>query len=192
MWLAFAAAAAVCVGAFVWQSHTALERTVYQSDFVFSSSDTEKSRVTDIFEVPGELSNVEIHLQASLDNHWAYFDVALIDADTDRAFDIGQELSFYHGVDDGEYWSEGTSFESIYVPQVPSGRYYLRLEPETDVTPLPLNVVVRRDVPLLRLPLIALLLLLLPPLLVWIRWRIFEQARWMDSDHPPRSYGSDE
>jgi Zn-finger nucleic acid-binding protein len=192
MWVAFGIAAAVCVGSFLWQSQTALERVVFESHLVFSSSDTEKSRVTDVFEVPGDVSNVEIHLETSLDNHWAYFDVALIDSDTDRAFDFGQELSYYHGVEDGESWSEGTNWETLYVPQVPAGHYYLRLEPETDVTPLPLQVRVRRDVPLARLPLIALLLLLIPPLFVWARWRVFEQARWMDSDHPRATGGDDE
>ena len=192
MWAAFAVAAAVCVGSYIWRAQSALERVVFQTDLVFASTDPEKSRVTDVFEVPGGVSNVELLLDTNLDNHWAYFDVALIEADTDRAYDFGQELSYYHGFEDGENWSEGTRRETLYVPRVPAGRYYLRLEPETDVSPLPLHVRVRRDVPLFRLPMTALLLLILPPLFAWFRWRAFEQARWVDSDHPRATGGSDE
>jgi Zn-finger nucleic acid-binding protein len=191
LWRAFAAAAAVCIGTYLWQSGTALRRDVFQGEFQFKTADPEKSRVTDLFEIPGGTANVEMRFDTNLDNHWAYFDVALINADTSRAYDFGQELSHYSGVDDGEVWNEGSQWETVYVPQVPAGRYYLRVEPETDAPVLSLRVRLRRDVPLLRLPLIALLLLLLPPLLVSIRSTVFENARWIDSDHAPSS-GDDE
>ncbi len=41
-----------------------------------------------------------------------------------------------------------------------------------------------RDVTLARLPLIAFLLLLLPLLYAWMRREVFENERWMESDHP--------
>ncbi|OGS01687.1 MAG: hypothetical protein A2V88_11045 [Elusimicrobia bacterium RBG_16_66_12] len=66
---------------------------------------------------------------------------------------------------------------------MPPGRYYLRLEPETDVSSFDLDLRVRRDVPLLRLPLLSLLLLGLPFAFVLWQSRTFETARWMQSDH---------
>jgi hypothetical protein len=115
--------------------------------------------------------------------------MALIDADTDQAFDFGRELSYYHGYEDGESWSEGAPYETFYVPSVPPGRYYLRVEPETDCPQLNLHVVVRRDVPLARLPLIAMILLLIPAAWAGMRSNAFEGTRWMESDHPRVSSG---
>jgi hypothetical protein len=118
--------------------------------------------------------------------------MALIDADTDRALDFGRELSFYSGVDDGESWSEGSRYETFYVPSVPAGRYYLRVEPETDAPQLNFRVSVKRDVPLKRLPLIALGLLLLPAVWAGMRHGSFENTRWMESDHPRTSSDDEE
>ena len=104
---------------------------------------------------------------------------------------VGRELSYYHGVDDGEAWSEGRRYGTLYVPSVPAGRYYLRVEPETDSPQLNFRVAVKRDVPLKRVPLIALGLLLLPALWAGMRHSAFENTRWMESDHP-RSSSDDE
>ncbi|EPG73241.1 PF13785 domain protein [Leptospira fainei serovar Hurstbridge str. BUT 6] len=94
----------------------------------------DNSFVTDVFEIPGSPSdNVEIQLEApSLDNKYMYFSLALIDADTDTAYDTSIETSYYHGVDDGESWSEGSKSDSKSLAEIPPGHYYLRLETQSD------------------------------------------------------------
>ena len=186
------AAAAVCIGVYAALAHYSLEQTVFDQTLTFSAQDAEKSRVTDIFALAGRTSNVEVHLESGLNNHWAYYDLALIEADTDKAYDFGAELEYYQGVEDGESWSEGAQNDTLYVPSVPPGRYYLRAEPESDTSPLTLRVKLTRDVPLLRVLLIALLLLALPLGLVHWRAEMFEKARWMESDHAWSSGGDDE
>lgn len=184
VWTAFWLATAVCVGAFVLFAASASGEKVYEGGFDFAATDAERSRVGEIFEVKGRTSNLEVTIDTNLEQRWSFVSMALIDADTDRALNFGRELSYYHGTEDGEGWSEGSKYERLYVPRVPAGRYYLRVEPETDAPQLSFRVTVRRDVPLKRLPLIALALLLVPALWASLRQDSFESTRWMESDHP--------
>jgi len=184
--------AAACLGAYGYRVSTAQSRQLLDASWDFAAADVEKSRVSPVFEVPGPTSNVEISLDTNLDNRWAYFDLALIDSDTDKAFDIGQEVAYYHGVEDGESWSEGASWERLYVPSVPAGHYYLRVEPQADAWPVGLHARVRRDVPLARVPLTACVLLLAPAFVLWFLRDNFENSRWMESDHPRVSSSADD
>jgi len=184
IWSSFQLAAAACVAAFLFFAVSSSGKTVFDGGFTVAAADAERSRVGDVFEVKGRTSNLEVTLDTNLEQQWAYVSMALIDADTDRALDFGRELSYYHGTDDGEAWIEGKRYETFYVPRVPPGRYYLRVEPETDSSHLSFRVVVKRDVPLKRLPLIALVLLFVPAMWAAMRSSSFENTRWTDSDHP--------
>lgn len=190
LWGTFFLAAGLCVGAYLLVSGPGANQQAFRGGFSIDATDPEKSRVTETFELKGRTSNVAIRVETNLDMHWAYLSMALIDADTDVALDFGKEISYYHGYEDGESWSEGSGHETVIVPSVPPGRYYLRLEPETDAASLGLNVTVTRNVPLLRLPFLAFLLLLLPVLWGVVRQDNFESERWMESDHP-RTSGDD-
>lgn len=192
VWRMFGLGAAACAGVFAFFAMTASGTQVYDGSFSVPASDVERSRVGEVFEVKGRTSNLEITVDTNLEQQWAYVSMALIDADTDRALDFGRELSYYHGVDDGESWSEGRRYETFYVPSVPAGRYYLRVEPETDSPQLNFRVAVKRDVPLKRVPLIALGLLLLPAIWAGMRHDAFENTRWMESDHPRTSSDGEE
>ena len=74
-------------------------------------------------------NSVELSLHTDLDNNWAYFNFALINEQTGQAFDFGREVSYYHDSDG----SEGSRSNSVIVPSVPPGHYYLRVEPEMAV-----------------------------------------------------------
>jgi hypothetical protein len=68
---------------------------------------------------------------------------------------------------------------------VPAGRYYLRIEPETDAsqrTPVHYTIRLRRDVPTYWPYLVGLVLLAVPPVLVSVRALGFEGKRWAESD----------
>ena len=122
---------------------------VFSQDYVFSQqAPGEHSFVTDVFELKGHPSNVEISIQTDLNNNWAYFDFTLINEDTGQAYDFGREVSYYHGSDSDGPWTEGSSSDDVIVPQVPDGRYYLRVEPEMDVNapPVVYQLSVRRGV----------------------------------------------
>ncbi|HSU13574.1 DUF4178 domain-containing protein [Longimicrobium sp.] len=131
----------------------------------------------------GRTSNVEVDVEAVLNNSWAYFDLSLADS-AGQATQFGKEVSYYQGVEDGERWSEGSPRGSVRVPSVPPGRYWLRVEPQGEL-PYSYEVKVRRDVPMGWMYLVAALLLLLPPGLATLRSGLFETQRWAESDYAP-------
>ena len=154
----------------------------------------EASFVTDEFEVKGHTSNVDLTTSTDLNNRWIYLNYALINETTGQAFDFAREVSYYHGYDSDGSWSEGSVNDSVAVPKVPPGRYYLRVEPEGDpgygVTYY--TIAVKRDVPQYSFYGIALGALFLPVLALTWRSLSFEHLRWAESDHAPLSSGDDE
>jgi hypothetical protein len=151
-----------------------------------ASSKSEASFVTDVFELTGRVSNVEVATTADVNNSWIYLNYALINQDTGQAWDFGREVSYYHGRDSDGSWSEGGPKDSVVVPSVPAGHYYLRIEPEVDPQHPKIGyaVVVKRDVPVFGIYGLAFLALLLPAVASTWRWLNFERMRWAESEHP--------
>jgi len=189
LWLNIALAAI----AFIFSLFSA-NRDVINNSYVFvPGTKAEASFVTPIFELTGRPSNVEVAVHTDLIDNWAYFNFALINEETGQAFDFGREVSYYR--EDGE--TEGKPNDSVIIPRVPSGRYYLRVEPEMDTKPstatMHYDLSLRRDVPRYTFFWIAALLMLIPPIVTSIRSASFEAARWRESDYAPAgSSGGDD
>jgi hypothetical protein len=165
---------------------------VYEGKYSFSPrGGGEPSFVTGAFELKGRSSDVELSINTDVSNNWTYFNLALINADSGEAFDFGREISYYFGRDSDGDWTEGGRKDSVLIPSVPAGRYYLRVEPEMDPNAVGMNysLTVRRDVPAMSFFGIAALLLLVPPVLVSFRAVAFEQQRWRESDYAGSSGG---
>jgi hypothetical protein len=147
----------------------------------------EASFVTDVFELSGRTSDVQVTTWSDLQNTWIDVNYALINVDTGRAWDFGREISFYSGYDSDGAWSEGNRTDQVTVPSVPSGRYYLRIEPEVEPLhpPIEYTVELQRDVPVYSFYGIGFLALILPMAAVTWRSFSFERSRWSESDHPP-------
>lgn len=192
VWTRFVLAAGVCVAAYMFASAGAQEKTVLDQQFELIAGQPERSRVSGIFELGGRTSNLEVSIGTNLDQQWAGFSMALINEDTGAALDFGMDVSYYHGYEDGEAWREGRPYGTAYLPRVPPGRYYLRIEPETDRPHLVYGVRLRRDVPLKRVPLLAVGLLLFFPVFMSIRSGSFEAQRWAESDHPRSGSGGED
>ena len=160
-------------------------REVFHDSYVFTPAmKTEAAFVTPTFELTGRTSNVDIAVRTDLNNNWAYFNFALINEDTGQDFDFGREVSYYR---DSE-GSEGSPKDSVIVPRVPSGKYYLRVEPEMEsrsFQSMRYELSVHRDVPNNIFFWIAALLLLIPPIFTTVRAARFESARWRESDYAP-------
>jgi hypothetical protein len=152
-----------------------------------SKAEVETSFVTDIFELTGRTSNVEVTTTSNVQDTWLYLNYALINQETGQAWDFGREVSYYSGYDSDGHWSEGSKNDSVIVPSVPAGKYYLRIEPETaDVRPnINYSVDVKRDVPVFKFYFFAFLALIIPAIIVSWRSAGFERSRWSESDHPP-------
>ncbi|MEW5977542.1 MAG: DUF4178 domain-containing protein [Acidobacteriota bacterium] len=159
-------------------------RLVYQNEYAYHQSSSEKSRVTDVFELSGRPSNVVVATRANVDNNWMYLSMALINDQNGVAYDFGREISHYHGRDSDGAWTEGSITDKAVLPSVPSGRYYLRIEPESPASHVSYSIRVYRDVPSWSFFLAALGAILLFPVFYWWRQRTFEYHRWLESDHP--------
>jgi hypothetical protein len=195
-WFVFAGLATAMFVIFTLNQLFSQREEVFREAYSFSPSSTEASFVTPDFELKGRTSDVEIETDADVNNRWIYLSYALIDEDTGQAYDFGREVGYYTGVDSDGAWTEGSQHDRVVLPSVPPGRYYLRVEPESDngLGIIGYNVRVTRDVPVLSVYLVAFAALLLPALLfAWVTHN-FEQMRWAESDHPKISFnsGSDE
>ncbi len=176
------------------------QEEVFKSSYAFSTlARGETSFVTPVFELKGRPSNVELTVDTDLENDWAYFSFTLINEQTGEGYDIGREVSYYHGRDSDGSWSEGGRDDRVLVPSVPAGRYYLRVEPDMNdedgrAHSVRYQVRVRRDVPYNPFFWIAGLLLLVPPIFVSLRAAGFEKARWQESSFvsDSKSDGEDE
>jgi len=191
-WFAFAGLATAMFVIFTLNQLFSQREQVFQEAYRFSPSSTEASFVTPEFELKGRTSDLEVRTDADVSNRWIYLNYALIDEDTGRAYDFGREVSYYSGVDSDGSWQEGSRHDRVVLPSIPPGRYYLRVEPESDSSfgLIGYTVTVTRDVPVLTVYLVAFCALLLPALLISWRTYNFEQIRWAESDHPMRSIGS--
>jgi hypothetical protein len=168
---------------------------VFRQRFRFSPGVAgEASFVTNVFELRGRPSNVEIETRTDLSNNWAYFSFALINDVTGQAYDFGREVSYYSGRDSDGSWSEGSSHDRAVVPSVPAGRYYLRVEPEMapNARAMSYELRVRRDVPRSSFFWITAVLLLIPPIIVTLRRTSFEHRRWQESDYGTSSSSADD
>jgi len=173
---------------------TARNEQVFSQSYSFNTNGkTEASFVTDVFELKGRTSDVEIDTQAGVNNSWIYLNYALINEDTGHAYDFGREVSYYSGYDSDGSWTEGSQKDSVTIPSVPPGRYYLRVEPESEYYrgTIYYSIALRRDVPQFSFFGIAALALLIPAGFITWKFMNFEHLRWAESDYS-NSGGSDD
>ena len=182
------AALLVALATLLWLAHlvSARGKQTFAQAFVFDpKAAPEASLVTPIFELDGRPSAVEIETATNLDNQWMFVGYALVNDETGQAFEVARDVSYYHGFEDGESWTEGSPTDTVELPSVPAGRYFLRIETEGERTAPPIRYRVRvvRDVPTSLWFLVALVLIVIPPILAWRRAAMFERRRWQESDH---------
>ena len=170
------------------------DKEVFRKLYTFRQNNLgSQALVTDIFEVPGRTSSLDIHINTNLQNEWAYFNLALINEQTGQGYDFGREVSYFTGRDSDGAWTEGRRREAVTLPRIPAGRYYLRIEPEMEaaagggVRTMNYEVVVYRDAFHTFWFWLALPILLVPPIIVTIRAAAFEGKRWQESDYAPSS-----
>jgi hypothetical protein len=194
MWVAFAAFAVFLLVLMAVFDMRAKKQPVFQETYQYNRAEAkaEPSFVTDVFELTGHTSTVEVKTFAPVSNHWIYLNYALINQDTEQAWDFGREVSYYSGRDSDGSWTEGKQHDSVVIPSVPPGHYFLRIEPEVDpsLPAIPYTVEVIHDVPVFGIYGIAFLALLVPVVIISFRAYTFERARWSESDHPPMELSS--
>jgi hypothetical protein len=194
MWVAFFAFTVLLLVLMAAFDARAKKESVFHETYQYDRVEAkgEPSFVTDVFELTGHNSTVEVKTFAPVSNHWIYLNYALINQDTEQAWDFGREVSYYSGYDSDGSWTEGKQNDSVVISSVPPGHYFLRIEPEVDpsLPSIPYTVEVIHDVPVYGIYGIAFLALLVPVVIIAFRAYTFERARWSESDHPPMQLSS--
>ncbi|MEO7649280.1 MAG: DUF4178 domain-containing protein, partial [Bryobacteraceae bacterium] len=194
----------ICFAGVVLSYIMAGNKEVFRQSFRYPSASGQAAHVTKVFDIDGRTSNVEISTRTDLSNNWAFLNLALINDVTGQTFECGREISYYSGSDSDGSWTEGSAGDSVTIPSVPAGKYYLRIEPDMEgtgaaATPsappaasesMVYDIRVRRDVPHQSHFWIVSILLLIPLLFVMMRSASFEAMRWRESDYSTSSSSS--
>jgi len=124
---------------------------------------------------------------APVDNSWIYLDVALVNDKEEALLDGSADISYYHGVEGGESWSEGSQSDSMtFLVRKPGDyRFLVKGQAGTGETPgsvtaygKPVKVTVYEDVILGRYHVFLALFAGAWAGLELIRRGIFEARRW--------------
>lgn len=143
-----------------------------------------------IFSEPFQLKgrqNIRVSARSNVDNSWLYIEGDLIDDATGEVQSFSMPVEYYHGVDDGESWSEGSQSPSTHLSALPAGQYMLRLEAQWEKWQQPATVSVRIDqgIPRVLHLFLAMLFVSIIPVFVAFQHFSFERRRWADSDYSP-------
>lgn len=137
------------------------------------------------FTLPEGARSLGVTHGTTIENNWVDLTTTLVERQSGEAREETQTISYYHGVEGGEGWSEGRREDSIAFRKVPPGTYYLAIEFElgTDRSDAINDTVevVRNPVSWSNYALVVLFLLAFPLLSRWQRNR-FEARRWGESD----------
>lgn len=170
---------------------TQQERTVFTGDLQLKDSTASSTFVSAPFTLNKWRSNLVFDLSSPVDNNWIDMEATLVNSKDGQEYHLQQTVEYYHGVDDGDSWNEGSTNETAYLSSVPAGDYFLRIEASRDTTNgswssvRDLNVTVKNDVPMHRNLYIFLGLLLIWPIVAYIWYYINERRRWKNSEFSP-------
>jgi ssDNA-binding Zn-finger/Zn-ribbon topoisomerase 1 len=164
-------------------------RKVFEASYqleALKSADDSQIRFSEPFELKSR-QNVVISASSNVDNTWLEIEGDLIDQATNEAQGFSLSVEYYHGVDEGESWSEGSQSPSVYLSALPAGTYVLGLEVRWErwQQPAVLNIKVEQGAPRVLHLFLAMVALSIFPLFVLLRHWGFERRRWADSDYSP-------
>jgi hypothetical protein len=144
------------------------------------------------FSTPFELKanrNVRITASAPVNNSAVDMDIDLINEQNAEIESVAVPVSYYHGVEGGESWSEGGQSNDATFSSLPAGKYTLRVTGtlEGSTLPIPVDLKVEQNVTRGVNFICALVLLLIFPVLGLISKMSFEGRRWSESEFGPKT-----
>jgi ribosomal protein S27E len=125
-WLLAVAAVALVINGLLWLVSLGMGRTVLKQRL--SAAALTGESLSDPFTVAKDGGVVKVDLSCpSLDNAWMAVDLAFVTADDMVVHATDEDIEYYHGVEGGESWSEGSRSTSVYVKLPKRGHYRLLL-----------------------------------------------------------------
>jgi hypothetical protein len=142
-----------------------------------------KPIVSPSFEVDRQMA-LGFDLSASIDNQWLELPITTVDEQSGRVYEFSETLEYYHGVESGESWSEGSQEESAVLGRIPAGRYHLTIYPARDPgQSIEFHVNIWQNTRLISNAVLLLGLLTIYPILLYWRRSYYDKQRWNDSDY---------
>lgn len=158
---------------------------VARQTLLITPSTAETTLTTAPFELPQGARSLAITHRTDIENNWLDLTTTLVEKNTGEAREASQTISYYHGSEGGESWSEGSREGTIAFGQVPPGTWYLGIEPELGTDrkdPVSDGIEVERNPPTWSNYWLLILFLLVFPLVSRWRRNRFEASRWAESD----------
>jgi ribosomal protein S27E len=160
-------------------------RTVLDQMLVFSPQNDEPV-TTKTFQLDKGARSLVLRNETNLDNNWLGLGLTLVEQKSGRAWTAQSEVAYWHGVDDGESWSEGDKTRELVFSDLPAGTYYFVMDPEIS-TEKPVSVANRikviRDQAAWSSFFFLLIFLGLFPMFSRYRMNAFESERWKNADY---------
>lgn len=168
-----------------------LDKTLYQQQIHAPASVKGQAVVAESIDIPKTIGNVEVYASSPVSNNWIELNVDLVNDATQESYEITQPVEYYFGSDSDGSWSEGSQSGSTIIPAVAGGKYHLLVTPDAGVyqnsQPIDFVIRIKRDVPVWGNFIVALLIIIIYPLLIYFRKSSFEAKRWATSDYAPKS-----
>ncbi|MBW4888304.1 DUF4178 domain-containing protein [Mucilaginibacter sp. HMF5004] len=171
-------------------SFTHPEYQVMSNDYYIVNDSTKlnefKPFVTQSFNLKNTSSALEFFIRSDIDNNWVEATVVLVNESNNQSWEVTESIEYYHGYEDGESWSEGSQVANVLLSAIPRGKYHLNIYPASgDLNSKNIHINIVADPIIWRNVWVSILLLCLYPFYVWLRMRMFEKKRWMNSDYSP-------
>ena len=152
--------------------------------------DYAEEHLTEPFKITRPNAVCKAKFKANVDNSWVYLDAAVVNAKEEAVLDFSAQMSYYHGTDGGERWSEGSRKDSALFKLAEPGNYRFLFvgqagtgENAGDVKQGPVvHVTVYEGAVLARYYIFCLVFSLAPFVLMQMRRSAFEKKRWDDAD----------
>lgn len=93
----------------------------------FSAAELSSEVMSGPFPIASSGNVVKVVARAGLDNAWMALDVALVEGEDRVVHLFDQDIEYYHGVEGGESWSEGSRKKTTYFLAPSSGAHHLLL-----------------------------------------------------------------
>ena len=168
-------------------------RTLLEQTLVFSPGKDEPV-TTKTFQLDKDARNLVLRNDTDLDNNWLGLGLTLIEKKSGRAWVAQSDVAYWHGVDEGESWSEGDKTRELVFRDLPAGTYYFVIDPEISAEK-PISVANRikviRDQAAWSNFFFLLIFLAIFPLFSRYRMNAFEKERWANADDAPGGADTD-
>lgn len=168
-------------------------RTVFQETFsladlkydsVSTFHTTPKPFVSKSFTIE-KTGKIELELVSRVDNSWLESNITLINESTLEELPVVIANEYYHGVEGGESWTEGSTSASKDYSSVPAGKYHLLIETLSPNIAGTYAVSLKTGGIYWTNIIILFCLFLIIPLIKYFQENNFEKERWADSDFSP-------